>query len=152
MSPVEHVRHLARRFVGMLSNEPIPAVDRCWAEDVLTAPEAELWARLAVADQRHSIEVGRRFVQFAPQADRSAVAAALVHDIGKLDSNLGVGMRVVATIVGPRTARLRRYHDHERIGGSMLRRIGADERTVALVERTSADAEMAAALLAADNI
>lgn len=149
---VRQVCHLARRFVGMLSNNPVVPADRRWVDEQLTESEAALWSRLSTPDQRHSVQVGRRFVDLAPGADRSAIAAALLHDIGKLDSDLGVGMRVIATIVGPRTARFRRYHDHERIGGSMLFDIGADQRTIALVERTSTDTEMTAALHAADDI
>ena len=152
MTPVEHVRHLTRRFVGMLSNDPVPASDVQWVLEQLTNAEAELWQQLPTADQRHSVEVARRFVGLAPRPDRAAVAAAVLHDIGKLESDLGVGMRVVATIVGPRTERLRRYHDHERIGASMLRSVGSDERTAALVAGTSADAKTAAALRAADDI
>ena len=146
------VGHLARRFVGMLSNAPVSSADLDWVDQQLTPAEAALWRRLRAADQRHSIQVGLRFVDHAPGADRSAVAAAVLHDIGKLDSDLGIGLRVVATIVGPRTARLRRYYDHEQIGASMLRDIGADERTVALVGCSSSDNEMAAALRAADDI
>ena len=48
------------------------------------------------------------------------MAGALLHDVGKLESGLGTLARVVATIVGPRTARFRRYHDHERIGADLL--------------------------------
>lgn len=152
MNPVEHARHLARRFAGMLSNAPVGDADIAWVESNLSSTELQLWHRMTVADRRHSVEVARRFAALEPTASRTAVSAALLHDIGKLDSGLGVGMRVIATIVGPRTDRLRRYHDHERIGASMLRAVGSDERTVALVGGTSADTATAASLQAADDI
>jgi putative nucleotidyltransferase with HDIG domain len=60
------------------------------------------------------------------------VAAALLHDIGKVDAGLGTFRRVVATIVAPGD-RSRRYRDHERLGAAMLRALGSDERTVRIV-------------------
>jgi len=60
------------------------------------------------------------------------VAAALLHDIGKLDAQLGTFRRVAATVLvtGDRD---RRYRDHERLGAALLRSVGSDERTVAIV-------------------
>ncbi len=61
------------------------------------------------------------------------MAGALLHDVGKTASGLGTLRRVVATLVGPRTDRLRRYHDHEAIGADMAARAGSDPVTVALI-------------------
>ena len=47
---------------------------------------------------------------------RDEMAGALLHDVGKLDAGLGTFGRVLATVVGPRTATVPHYHDHERIG------------------------------------
>lgn len=116
---------------------------------VLTAPEFELWSRMRVEDRRHSIDVLRRFVDMVPDSTRAECAGALLHDIGKLDSDLGVSARVVATIVGPRGDRFRRYHQHEEIGARMLRDIGADPSTIELVE---GHGPRAASLHAADDI
>lgn len=86
------------------------------------------------------------------------MAGALLHDVGKLDSSLGTASRVVVSIVGPRTARLRRYLDHETIGAGWLADAGSDPVTVDLVSGSvgpSADAVVAAAVAAlrvADNI
>ena len=80
---------------------------------------------MTVQDRRHSILVARRFVEFAPEASRAEVAAALLHDVGKLASGLGTFARVVATVVGPRTDRFRPYHDHERLGAEMLAAAGS---------------------------
>ena len=136
----------------MLTSRPIEVDERRWVARHLGERELALWSRMSAADQRHSIDVAHRFALLAPTADRVAIAASLLHDIGKLDSDLGVLMRVVATVVGPRTRRLRRYHDHERIGALMLREVGADQETIALVEATSADTATLAALRAADDI
>ena len=82
----------------------------------------------------------------------------MLHDIGKLDSGLGTVGRVVASVVGPRTQRLRRYHDHEAIGAAWLAAGGSDPMTVRLVGGggfgidSGAGEVAAAALRAADDI
>jgi hypothetical protein len=55
----------------------------------------------------------------------------------------------VATIVGPRTARFRSYHDHERIGMEMLADAGS---AIATIELVRGQGRAAAALHAADDI
>jgi hypothetical protein len=110
--------------------------------------ELELWRQLPVADRRHSIEVARRF-QSMGQWTRDETAGALLHDIGKLRSGLGTWIRVVATVVGPRTERFRLYHDHERIGADMLTAAGSAEVTVDLLRGTG---RASPALMAADDI
>ena len=92
--------------------------------------------------------VGRRFASMGSWS-REETAAALLHDIGKLDSGLGTAARVVATVVGPRTKRFGRYHDHERIGAEMLAAAGSSPVTVDLVR---GNGRAASALAAADNI
>ena len=140
--------HLTRRFVGSLSRQEPPPDDVAWVEAQLMPAERELWRQLPVADRRHSIEVARRF-QSMGQWTREETAGALLHDIGKLRSDLGTGMRVVATVVGPRTERFRLYHDHERIGADMLIAAGSAEVTVDLLRGTG---RASSALVAADDI
>lgn len=101
------------------------------------------------ADRRHTVEVARRFATRRPEATTAEMAGALLHDVGKVDAALGTVGRVVATIVGPRTARFARYHDHERIGAELLRQAGAADDTVALV---LGQGPAAADLRAADDI
>jgi putative nucleotidyltransferase with HDIG domain len=132
-SPLPNAPHLARRFFGSLSRRPPAVDDQAWVDEHLDAAQLALWARLGAADQRHSILVARRFVAIRPAATTLEVAGALLHDIGKLESSLGVVGRVVATLVGPRGRRLRAYHDHEDLGAAMLREAGSDEVTVELV-------------------
>lgn len=141
--------HLARRFATSLSSTPPPASDTAWAVEQMSLAEAELWERMSVQDRRHSILVARRLVEFAPEASRPEVAGALLHDVGKLDSGLGTFRRVVATIVGPRTHRFRRYHDHERIGAEMLVTAGSEQVTIELVQGRG---EHAVELRRADDI
>jgi hypothetical protein len=141
--------HLARRFFGSWSRTEPPAEDVEWATAFLLPGEAELWRRMAVADRRHSIEVARRFVAARPDATREEVAGSLLHDVGKTEAGLGTVGRVVATIVGPRTERFRRYHDHEAIGARLAASVGSPAATVALIEGTGPAAED---LHAADDV
>ncbi|MEP7047162.1 MAG: HD domain-containing protein [Ilumatobacteraceae bacterium] len=145
------MRHLARRLLGSLSRREPAAADTAWAESTLTSGELLLWRRLSAPDRRHAIVVGRRFMSLVGTAPwtRDEIAGALLHDIGKLDSDLGTAMRTVATIVGPRTTRFRRYHDHERIGAEMLVTAGSSPVTVELV---AGHGRAAPALARADNI
>ena len=149
---VSDLVHLARRFVRALSRTAPSAADDAWAVGNLTDGEARLWWQMQHQDRRHSIEVARRFVESVPSAGREAVAAALLHDVGKIRSRLGTGWRVVATVVGPRTERFRLYHDHERIGVELLVSAGSAPETLALIDGTSSDAPMAEALRRADDI
>lgn len=146
------VVHLAKRFVGMLSRRPLARADVVWVDSVLLDRESALWRQLSLPDQRHSIVVARRFVAEVGDRCRDDIAAALLHDIGKLRSGLGVWSRVLATVVGPRTERFRRYHDHEQIGAEMLRSAGSTERTIGLIDGTSTDQLAVEALLRADDI
>lgn len=127
-----HGAHLARRFVTSVSRrEPEPQREE-WARSMLLPGERALWLQMSAADRRHSIEVARRFRRMVETVSRAEMAAVLLHDVGKLDSGLGTAARVVATVVGPRTARLRRYHDHEAIGVDMLTAAGSEPETLAL--------------------
>ena len=146
---VTSVGHIARRFVGSLSRRAPDDGEVRWALGHLSAGEADLWSSMPVEDRRHSLEVARRFVAAEPDASPAEVAAALLHDVGKGVSGLGTLGRVVATVVGPRSRRLRAYHDHEAIGARMLAETGSAEATVELVRGRG---PRAAALRAADEI
>lgn len=142
--------HLARRFATSLSRCPPTADDEAWIATHLAAGESALWASMPVADRRHSTEVARRLVAARPGATRDEVAAALLHDVGKVRSGLGTFGRVLATVVGPRTRRFRQYHEHEAIGAELAADAGSSPLTVALVGGAG-PADAAAALQAADD-
>ena len=144
-----HVGHLARRFVTSLSGRPPEPQREAWAQSLLLPGERALWARMSAADRRHSIEVARRFRRLVETPTRAEMAAALLHDVGKTASGLGTAWRVVATVVGPRTNRFRRYHEHEAIGVRMLAAAGSEADTLALAR---GDHPHGGALRAADDI
>ena len=150
---MKYFRHLVSRFFGAISGAQPPLEDLTEVESLLLDGELLFWRQLPTMDQRHSIAVLRRFVNLRPGATRPEMRAALLHDIGKIQSNLGVLGRVVATLVGRRGERFTAYHDHEKIGSQMLQNIDSDSVTIRLVAGSD-QSDIAGALLAlrvADN-
>jgi putative nucleotidyltransferase with HDIG domain len=125
--------HLAARLFVSLSDRPPGVDDELWAEMHLLEGELALWRRQSNIDRRHCVKVARRFLAARPSASRAEIAGALLHDIGKVECELGTWGRVVASVVGPRTARFRSYHDHERIGAELAERAGSEAATIDLI-------------------
>lgn len=116
------------------------------------------------ADRKHAAGVARETDRLLGGASRSVIAAAALHDVGKIAAGLGTFARVAATVGAfvvdreTATGRLGRYLRHDRIGARLLDDAGADELTVAWArehhfppERWSIPADVATALAAADN-
>jgi hypothetical protein len=93
------VRHLVARFAATLRAAPPSPQDERWAMDRLAASTAALWARQSDGDRRHSVAVARHVLAAAPDAPHWVIAAALLHDVGKIDAGLGVSGRVLATVL-----------------------------------------------------
>ncbi len=132
-NPVVKAWHLAARFVTSLPPTPPSVATELWVDDHLLPGERRLWVQLSNQDRRHSAAVARRFTSRRPAATRAEIAGAILHDVGKIACGLGTFGRVVATVVGPRTAAFRAYHDHEAIGAEMARAAGSDPATVDLI-------------------
>jgi hypothetical protein len=97
-----------RRFFGALRPGGPRTRDTNWVAIVLTPSELDLWRRMPSHDRRHSIAVARRVERAlgdTPDADDRWLATALLHDVGKLDSGLGVLGRVGATLAGAAAGR-----------------------------------------------
>ena len=133
--------HLVRRFLGSLSPVPLKADDQGWVTARLLPGERQLWQRMSRADQKHSVGVARTVAR-GSGADRAVVAAALLHDVGKVEADLGTVGRAVATLVGRRSGarwrdepgirgRIGCYLHHDAIGAALLEDAGADPLTVA---------------------
>ena len=143
--------HLIKRFFGSLAPKRLSEDEAAWVARHLEPAEAELWGRMGRADRRHAVVVGRRVeaaLAGSGEATRPVMAAALLHDVGKVESGLGTYGRVMATLsarVAGRdmaeawsqtqgmTRRIGLYLRHEELGADLLRLAGSDERTVALV-------------------
>jgi hypothetical protein len=131
---MKNQRHLVRRFGGSLSRTEPHVSDIAWVNINLLAGEFSLWSRMKSYDQRHSIEVARRFTDLCPAYTREQVAAALLHDIGKIEADLGVFARVLATVVGPCGKKFRLYNEHEVIGLRLCRESGSSVETLRLLD------------------
>jgi hypothetical protein len=138
--------HLATRFFGSLRPGGPKAADTEWAMGQLLPGEQELWARMSGADRRHAVGVARRVVAaLGDDATRPVVAAALLHDSGKVESHLGTYGRVVATLSGAVaghdqaeawsatrgfTRRVGLYLRHPELGADLLGMAGSDQLTI----------------------
>lgn len=148
---------------------------------MLLGGEQDLWRRMSGPDRRHAIGVARDTTRlFSPdKPPREVLAAALLHDVGKVESGLGtfprVGVTLAAMAVGRRrllrwsgsvqaTAerswrnRVGLYLSHDRLGADLLAAAGSEDLTVAWArehhlpsEQWSVDARVGAALKAADG-
>jgi len=142
--------HLIRRTFTSIHNQPLTHSDMAVAQDLLLPDELNLWVRLQPRDQRHSLVVLERFDNILPLARATERRAALLHDLGKCESSLGVLGRILATIVGPRTDSFRRYLAHEEIGIQLLTSI-SDPRTLQVLRMDDDDA-VGVALRRADEV
>lgn len=131
--------HLSRRWWGTLRARPLSHDELAWVRERLSDEEFRLWSTMDWRDQRHAHQVAQRFEtswrterdSVAPE--REAVAAALLHDVGKAESQLSTLERVLVTVLGGRTSRFRSYLDHETIGWEMCRRAGSSVITLDLL-------------------
>ncbi|MFN0027690.1 MAG: HD domain-containing protein [Acidimicrobiales bacterium] len=158
--------HLVRRFFGRFRHRPLEEAELRWVTQRLTRPERALWLRQSPADQRHSLTAAQLVtVETEPGAVPPAwvSAAALLHDIGKIEADLGVAGRVAAALlgaVGVRRApgRLGRHLRYPELGADLLRAAGSDALVVAWAAehhleptRWTVPLHWAAALLIADD-
>ena len=139
--------HLIMRFIGSLRPGGPSGDDVAWVRSVLSESEFRLWERMYGPDRRHSVAIGRQVAdRLGEQASTPVLAAALLHDVGKVDADLGTWGRVIATlsalVAGRDTAevwarrtgftrRIGLYLLHPRLGGDMLEMAGSDPLTVA---------------------
>jgi len=160
--------HLVRRFLGSLRPGGPPPADEAWARDALLAGERPLWDRMSGPDRRHAVAVARRTEEaLGPRATRPVVAAALLHDVGKVEAGLGTFPRVGATLLAAvagrerlarRQGRVGRYVRHDVLGADLLDAAGSDPLTRTWAgehhlppDRWTVDPAVGAALKAADD-
>jgi hypothetical protein len=139
--------HLAKRFFGMLVPLGPKQADERWACAQLLPGEVALWERMKRADRRHAAGVARRVDHaLGDDATRPVLAAALLHDVGKIEANFGPYRRVVATLSAMAvrhdpdvirawtrttgfTRRVGLYLQHPKLGGDLLGMAGSDPLT-----------------------
>lgn len=160
--PRATLRTLAERTVTAVAGvRPEPA-DQEWARSILTPEEHGLWSRLSALDRDHAVKVAKKVqsrLAATPWAgDTLWPGAALMHDIGKLDSGLSPVERAAAMlasrIVSVRTARrwasrargrrrrIGSYLIHGELGARMIRDAGGREEIAAWTEVHQGDRDM----------
>ncbi len=134
---------------------------------LLTPAEHRLWSVMSGPDRRHAVAVARAVSQtLGARANEPVLAAALLHDVGKIDAGLGTFARVPATVLGMvahrRLAvgqgRIARYLRHDDIGRRLLVEAGSDSLVSTWAgehhlpaERWTIPTAVAGVLKAADN-
>ncbi len=150
------------------------AADEAWAAGALAPTEAALWQRMSAPDRRHAVGVARAVTALlGDDAVRPVRAAALLHDVGKVESGLGPVRRALVTlgamVVGREAAaewsarggmlgRAGAYVRHDEIGAALLTEACSDPLTVAWArehhlptDRWTVPPDVGAALKAADD-
>ncbi len=174
-------RHLSGRFFSALSPAgPAPA-DEFWALDQLLDGERALWLRMSGPDRRHAVGVARDSIRLLgpDHVRREVAAAALLHDVGKVESSFGTlartGITIAALALGrprllrwadarsgkgrpTRRTRVGLYLTHDRLGATLLEQAGSGKLTVSWAaehhlppEQWTVDAVIGTALKAADG-
>jgi len=144
---VGSAKHLVRRFFGSLRPGGPGQAAEAWVEAHLLPNERTLWKRMSGPDRRHAVGVAQHVERsLGHEATRPILAAALLHDVGKIECGLGTYGRVVATlsakVAGASMApvwrkqrgyarRVGLYLQHDEIGGDLLELAGSDPLTVA---------------------
>jgi hypothetical protein len=174
-------RHLSGRFLTSLMPIGPAPTDESWALDNLLNGEQALWQRMSGPDRRHAVKVARNTLRLlgSDRAGRDVIAAALLHDVGKIESSCGtfarVGVTFAALILGrsrlllwagdpsasgylTRRARVALYLTHDRLGAKLLERAGSQALTVSWAgehhlasEMWTVDTTIGTALKAADG-
>jgi hypothetical protein len=166
--------HLVRRFFGSLRPGGPRRAEVEWVGSVLSLPELALWQRMSGPDRRHSAQVARAVQRtIGDDVPTEVLAAALLHDVGKIHCRLRTFGRVVATLtiktagrdevatwsqVGGLHRRIALYQNHPTIGGDDLELAGSHPLITAWAREHHRDAsewtiprEYAAVLDACDN-
>ena len=176
------LRHLAGRFFGSLLAVGPSAADERWARDHLLPGEQALWQRMSGADRRHAVDVARRTLAYlgGPAGEtavgREVTAAALLHDVGKIEAGISTWGRAAVTAMamavgrdrllawseamtpGRWRRRIGSYLGHDRVGADLLAQASADPFTVVWAaehhrppQRWSVEARLGEALKLADD-
>lgn len=133
-----------RRFFSSLDRKAPSSLDRDWAAEYLSVKELTLWSAMSHPDQRHSIAVAKMVDKQLPK-DRTAVVAALLHDIGKVSVRSGILLRVLAGCTQPLVSTQRRHRwaskggalsrlatliEYPAVGATLLAEAGSEEFVV----------------------
>jgi len=154
------IRNIRKGLTFLRNDLRVGPEDAALVHEYLSPVERELFYRLSVPDQVHSVRVARICMQSLPHFPeldhRRMVRGALLHDIGKVDVHLGIVFRTIWTLLSrilrdaperlgsryldarPGTLRHRMYvqSQHPALGAELLAQMGTEEGVCKLVRNT----------------
>lgn len=118
--------------------------DDAWARAVLTHTEFQVYCTMSSAERFHGVSVAKCVQHRAENASRELLAAAILHDVGKVGSPEHWLYRVAAHVApgkkGPYNPNLQGFaavrqalHYHPKNGADLLAQRGVNPAVVALV-------------------
>ena len=126
--------HLSRRFFESLTARSLEPAEQDRVAAWLRPDEADLFWQQQRIDRRHAYQ-GAAFVARVAPERVDLIRAALLHDVGKVHSSLGIPARVIASalsMTGIRPGgRFRAYLDHGKLGAADLAAHSAEPIVVA---------------------
>lgn len=124
--------HLVGRFFDVLTAKPLTESERLAVMSWLPARFAEVFFAQGDPDQRHGYHAAQSVV--AQGFGDDVIVAALMHDVGKRQSRLGVIHRSLATLMVllhlPLTRRMAAYRDHGLLAAEELKLLHASSLVV----------------------
>jgi putative nucleotidyltransferase with HDIG domain len=133
-----------RQFVRGLT-APVIHIDYALAREHLDREEMALFQRLPAHEKRHALDTARTIEEFQVGHNKDVlIKAALLHDIGKSGSGIGIVRKSVMVLMDRYFSSISRnlskrikmfgiYYNHPDIGANMLESIGTDVQVVQLV-------------------
>lgn len=120
--------HLTRRFFDVLSARPLTVDEETLVSLWLDGDLQRVFFEQQRADQRHAYEAALSVTTVSAD-EPEVLAAALLHDVGKRHSRLGVIGRTIASLLIlaglPLNERMKSYRDHGIIAAAELAELGA---------------------------
>lgn len=120
--------HLFSRFLDVATAQRLNAFEAAAVETWLTPETARLFFAQDDPDQRHGYHAALSVIA-AGVDDRDVIMAALLHDIGKRHSRLGIVGRSFASVLIlahlPMTQRMETYRDHGLVAARELGELSA---------------------------
>jgi hypothetical protein len=121
--------HLVRRFFGTMRQRHLSPAEQAEVAHWLSGPGLALFWAQAPSDRRHGLDCARRVIAAAPgRAD--LVRAALLHDVGKRRTGLGIIGRSLASGLQmfhlPVRGRLASYMAHGPAGAEEVEALGLE--------------------------
>ena len=95
----QNFSHLTKRFWSSLKPKKLSEEDLYWVGSHLSENELLYWEKLSMADRHHSYQVAKQADSEIGEHEKEFIAAALLHDIGKLESGFGTFGRVFACLL-----------------------------------------------------